>query len=47
MSPYPSLGRLIKDKLRGPLKRTYDRRRRALFPDVDGFREAFVRGQPD
>ncbi|MEH1129476.1 hypothetical protein [Micromonospora sp. CPCC 206061] len=37
----------VKDKLRGPLKRTYNRRRRVLFPDVDGFREAFARGQLD
>jgi len=36
-----------KDKLRDPLKRTYNRRRRVLFPDVDGFREALVRGQLD
>lgn len=37
----------IKDKIRDPLKRTYNRRRRVLFPDVDGFREGFVRGQLD
>lgn len=37
----------VKDKLRGPLKRTYNRRRRVLFPDVDGFREALFRGQLD
>lgn len=37
----------VKDKLRDPLKRTYNRRRRVLFPDVDGFREAIVRGQID
>lgn len=37
----------VKDKLRGPLKRTYNRRRRVLFPDIDGFREAFLRGQLD
>lgn len=37
----------VKDKLRDPLKRTYNRRRRVLFPDVDGFREGFVRGQLD
>ena len=36
-----------KDKLRDPLKRTYNRRRRVLFPDVDGFREALVCGQLD
>jgi hypothetical protein len=37
----------LKDKLRDPLKRTYNRRRRVLFPDVDGFREALARGQLD
>lgn len=37
----------IKDKLRDPLKRTYNRRRRVLFPDVDGFREGLLRGQLD
>lgn len=37
----------VKDKLRDPLKRTYNRRRRVLFPDVDGFREGLVRGQLD
>ncbi|MDQ3276131.1 MAG: FRG domain-containing protein [Actinomycetota bacterium] len=37
----------VKDKLRDPLKRTYNRRRRVLFPDVDGFREGFVRRQLD
>ena len=37
----------VKDKLRDPLKRTYNRRRRVLFPDVDGFREALARGQLD
>lgn len=37
----------IKDKLRDPLKRTYNRRRRVLFPDVDGFREGLIRGQLD
>ncbi|WP_103355643.1 FRG domain-containing protein [Amycolatopsis sp. CA-128772] len=37
----------VKDKLRDPLKRTYNRRRRVLFPDVDGFREALIRGQLD
>lgn len=37
----------VKDKIRDPLKRTYNRRRRVLFPDVDGFREGFVRGQLD
>ena len=37
----------VKDKLRDPLKRTYNRRRRVLFPDVDGFREALARRQLD
>lgn len=37
----------LKDKLRDPLKRTYNRRRRVLFPDVDGFREGLARGQLD
>ncbi len=37
----------VKDGLRDPLKRTYNRRRRVLFPDVDGFREALIRGQLD
>lgn len=37
----------LKDKIRDPLKRTYNRRRRVLFPDIDGFREGFVRGQLD
>lgn len=37
----------VKEKIRDPLKRTYNRRRRVLFPDVDGFREGFVRGQLD
>ena len=37
----------VKDKIRDPLKRTYNRRRRVLFPDVDGFREGLVRGQLD
>jgi hypothetical protein len=37
----------VKDKLRDPLKRTYNRRRRVLFPDVDGFRDAYLRGQLD
>lgn len=37
----------VKDKLREPLKHTYNRRRRVLFPDVDGFREAFLRRQFD
>lgn len=37
----------VKDKLRDPLRHTYNRRRRVLFPDVDGFREGFDRGQLD
>ncbi|MGH3026894.1 MAG: hypothetical protein ACRDLR_10635, partial [Gaiellaceae bacterium] len=37
----------VKDKLRDPLKRTYNRRRRVIFPDVDGFRDALARGQLD
>ncbi len=37
----------VKDKLRDPLKRTYNRRRRVLFPDVDGFRDAVARGELD
>lgn len=37
----------VKDKIRDPLKRTYNRRRRVLFPDVDGFREGFLRDQLD
>jgi hypothetical protein len=38
---------VVKDKIRDPLKHTYNRRRRVLFPDVDGFRDGFVRGQLD
>jgi hypothetical protein len=34
-----------KDKIRDPLKRTYNRRRRVLFPDVDGIRDGVVRDQ--
>jgi hypothetical protein len=34
----------VKDRVRAPLKRTYNRRRRVLFPDVDGFREGLPRG---
>jgi FRG domain len=34
----------VKQSLRGPLRRTYNRRRRVLFPDIDGFRTAFDRG---
>lgn len=37
----------VKDKLRDPLKHTYNRRRRVLFPDVDGFREGLARKQFD
>jgi hypothetical protein len=37
----------VKDELRDPLKHTFNRRRRVLFPDVDGFREGYVRGQLD
>ncbi|MDQ1306937.1 MAG: hypothetical protein QG671_2769 [Actinomycetota bacterium] len=37
----------VKDRLRDPLRRTYNRRRRVLFPDVEGFREAFDRDQLD
>jgi hypothetical protein len=37
----------VKAKLRDPLRRTYNRRRRVLFPDIDGFKEAFVRNQLD
>lgn len=37
----------VKEKVRDPLKRTYNRRRRVLFPDVDGFREALDREQLD
>ncbi|MEP7766002.1 FRG domain-containing protein [Sanguibacter sp. 25GB23B1] len=37
----------VKRKIRGPLKRTYNRRRRVLFPDVDGFRDALKRNQLD
>jgi hypothetical protein len=32
----------VKKKLRDPLRRTYNRRRRVLFPDVDGFKEALL-----
>lgn len=38
---------VVKDALRNPLKRTYNRRRRVLFPDVDGFRDALLRNQLD
>lgn len=39
--------REVKDKVRNPLKRTYNRRPRVMFPDVDGFREALAAGQLD
>jgi hypothetical protein len=32
----------VKSKLRDPLRRTYNRRRRVLFPDIDGFKEALL-----
>ncbi|MGH7108203.1 MAG: hypothetical protein ACREFT_17035, partial [Acetobacteraceae bacterium] len=35
----------VKKKLRDPLRRTYNRRRRVLFPDIDGFRDALIREQ--
>lgn len=35
----------VKDALRDPLRGTYNRRRRVLFPDVDGFREAIEHGE--
>jgi hypothetical protein len=35
----------VTKKLREPLRRTYNRRRRVLFPDIDGFRQAFLRGE--
>lgn len=37
----------VKASLRGPLKHTYNRRRRVLFPDIDGFRDGYLRGQLD
>lgn len=37
----------VKDKIREPLKRTYNRRRRVLFPDVDGFREGLLSRELD
>lgn len=37
----------VKAKVRNPLKRTYNRRPRVMFPDVDGFRDAFRRSQLD
>lgn len=35
----------VKKQLRDPLRRTYNRRRRVLFPDIDGFKEAFLADQ--
>lgn len=35
----------VKARLRDPLRGTYNRRRRVLFPDVDGFRDAFDHGE--
>ncbi len=37
----------VKRAMRDPLKGTFNRRRRVLFPDVDGFREAFQAGEVD
>lgn len=37
----------VKAKVRNPLKRTYNRRPRVMFPDVDGFRDALMRSQLD
>lgn len=37
----------LKKNLRTALKHTYNRRRRVLFPDIDGFREGHFRGQLD
>lgn len=37
----------VKAKVRNPLKRTYNRRPRVMFPDVDGFRDAWIRQQLD
>lgn len=37
----------VKEKIRNPLKRTYNRRPRVMFPDVAGFRDAFASGQLD
>jgi hypothetical protein len=39
--------REVKEKVRNPLKRTYNRRPRVMFPDVDGFREALAADQLD
>jgi hypothetical protein len=37
----------VKEKVRNPLKRTYNRRPRVMFPDVDGFRDALAASQLD
>lgn len=37
----------VKDAVRTPLKRTYNRRPRVMFPDVDGFRDALQHDQLD
>lgn len=37
----------LKAKVRNPLKRTYNRRPRVMFPDVDGFRDAFANHRLD
>jgi hypothetical protein len=39
--------RELKAKVWTPLKRTYNRRPRVMFPDVDGFRDALARDQLD
>lgn len=37
----------VKEQIRLPLKRTYNRRPRVLFPDVDGFRDALLSDRLD
>lgn len=37
----------VKESMRDPLKGTFNRRRRVLFPDLDGFRDAFNLGELD
>lgn len=37
----------VKRAMRDPLEGTFNRRRRVLFPDVDGFRAAFKAGELD
>lgn len=37
----------VKASMRDPLKGTFNRRRRVLFPDLDGFRDAFRYGELD